>query len=81
MEIDISAESQQVLDQVVMSGLFETRREALDNAVRLLGENTATCSASDGSISSEQWIAKFHEWTRRRRRGNSSMDDSRESIY
>jgi hypothetical protein len=38
-------------------------------------------STTSESLSPDEWIEQFHQWSRRPRIGNPNVDDSRDSIY
>lgn len=76
----ISSENEQLLNQVVSSGRFKDQQEALTEALRLLCEHGAN-GDPEPSVSVDEWIPSFRAWSRKSRRGNPQMDDSRESIY
>lgn len=76
----ISPQDEKLLEEVVSSGLFTDQQEALSEAIRLLREHS-TNGDLQPSFSVDEWITSFREWSRRPRKGNPHMDDSRDSIY
>jgi hypothetical protein len=76
----ISPQDEKLLEEVVSSGLFTDQQAALSEAMRLLREHS-TKDHHQFSLSDDEWIASFREWSRRPRKGNPHMDDSRDSIY
>lgn len=77
----ISPQDEKLLEEVVSSGLFTDQQAALSEAMRLLREHSTKDHHHQFSLSDDEWIASFREWSRRPRKGNPHMDDSRESIY
>jgi Arc/MetJ-type ribon-helix-helix transcriptional regulator len=80
MATTISSQTEQLLNQVVSTGRFQNQDEALTEAVRMLYEQTLN-GGSESLLSSPEWINSFRAWSRKHRKGNPHMDDSRESIY
>lgn len=76
----ISSQNEQLRNQVVSSGRFQNQDEALTEAVRMLYEQTLNGS-SEQLFSTDEWITSFRAWSRKHRKGNPHMDDSRESVY
>lgn len=76
----ISPQDEQLLEQIVSSGRFSDQQEALSEAIRLLGEQSVNGPPSQ-TLSADEWLSSFRAWSRKSRKGNPNLDDSRESIY
>jgi Arc/MetJ-type ribon-helix-helix transcriptional regulator len=76
----ISPENEQLLNQVVSAGHYKDQQEALSEALSLLRDQYVN-GDPEQSVATDEWIASFRSWSRKSRRGNPHMDDSRESIY
>ena len=82
MKIDILPELEEVLEAAVRSGEFNSREDALAEAIRLLGgAQDANGSSPADELAADDWIEKFHKWSRKPRVGSAHLDDSRDSIY
>jgi hypothetical protein len=76
----ISTQNEQLLNEVVSSGRFNDPQEALTEALKLLSEHGANGDPGQ-PLATDEWISSFRAWSRKPRRGNPHIDDSRESIY
>lgn len=80
--IKIDSQCAEMLDRVVANGQFQSRGEAIAEALRLLEENSESAAAESSSLlPPEEWIREFTAWARSHRPRNPNVDDSRESIY
>ena len=80
--VDLSLESQKLIDEVVASGRFPNREAALNEAVRLLSiEHHQNGTKSTGDLSPEEWCERFERWARGHANVDHEADDSRDSIY
>ena len=81
--IDISPETQNLIDEIVASGRFSNREEVVDLAVRLLNvdlEHDRNISKLSES-SAQQWCEELEAWATNHPPLPQEADDSRESIY
>ena len=79
--IRISSQDEQLLRDVVATGRFKSEADAINQALRLLLEQSAGVHDELSVVSQEQWLESFRNWSRRQRNGNPDLDDSRGSIY
>lgn len=85
----ISSHNEELLRQLVAQGRFSTEHEALAAAIRLLQEQSAIHDAANcqnlvagaRALPPDKWLEQFYHWTRRTRKGNPHLDDSRDTIY
>ena len=82
MKIDLQPELEEVLEAAVRSGGFNSREDVLAEAIRLLrGSQDANGASPADEWEADDWIEKFHEWSRKPRVGNAQLDDGRDAIY
>lgn len=82
MAMTVSPENQNLLNDLVARGEFQSQEEALAAAIRFLRDRTTNGSSSQGDIlPPDEWIKEFDRITESRNGGNPRLDDSRESIY
>jgi Arc/MetJ-type ribon-helix-helix transcriptional regulator len=80
--LEISRENELFIDEIVDSGRFKSRREAIDEALWLLrNELQQNGSNSADIVSAQDWCERFEAWAASHRRLAHEADDSRESIY
>jgi len=81
--INVSPETQNLIDAIVASGSFSNRAEVIDVAVRLLNvdleQDRANSKCSESSA--EQWCEELEDWAKSHPPLPQEADDSRESIY
>ena len=82
MAMSFSPENEKLLSDVVASGKFETRDDAIAEALHLLRTHTKNETSEKCDIlPPDEWLKEFDRITESRKCGNPKMDDSRESIY
>lgn len=82
MVMTVSPENQNLLNDLVATGEFQSQDEALAAAIRFLRERATDGNYSQaGILPPDEWIKEFDRITQLRGGGNPRMDDSRESIY
>ena len=80
--IKLSSQNEEILERAVTNGHFQSREEALAEALRLLKEKTEEAEADDAQLlPPEEWVREFRKWARSHKPRNPHLDDSRESIY
>lgn len=84
MVTGLSPDNELFLNQVVATGMYPSREEALNQAVQALREKTHLCvhAGSDKKkLTPEEWIKDLREWSDSHPPVTHFVDDSRESIY
>jgi Arc/MetJ-type ribon-helix-helix transcriptional regulator len=78
--INISAQSEQILEDAVNRGLFKDKQEAVSAAIYLLSEKSVE---ADGKLpSGNDWKERFHRHLANTPASSAIfVDDSRENIY
>ena len=80
MTIDISPESERLLNEAMATGHFKSQEEALAEALRLLKDNGPTENGTE--LTPDKWRAKFKEHLAATpHTAATDVDDSRETIY
>ena len=80
--IEMSPENAQFIDQIVAAGRFDSRHEAIDEAVQLLrGEIGQRDQRATDSLTARDWCERFDSWAASHRDLPHAADDSREGIY
>ena len=80
--MNVSPSNEQILRDLVASGMFSSQDEAITAAIHLLKERTANGSSGKADIlPPDAWLKEFDRITEARTGGNPHIDDSRESIY
>lgn len=80
--LDISRENELFIDEIVNSGQFRSRREAVDEALVLLrNELQQNGSNRADAVSAQDWCERFEAWAAGHRRLVQEADDSRDGIY
>lgn len=80
--MNISIETQQLIDELVASGRFANCEEVIAEAVKVLEvglKNELECPPSQPSA--ENWCEQFDEWALGHRPLAQEADDRRETIY
>jgi Arc/MetJ-type ribon-helix-helix transcriptional regulator len=78
----MSLEAEQFLDEIVGSGRFPSRQEAIEEAIQLLRrEIQQNGQMASDSLTASQWCERFERWAATHRPLVDEADDSRESIY
>ena len=75
----MSHDNLQYIEQLVASGVFRTRDEAMNQAVELLRHRIE--SQDNGSETYESWATRFDEWLAGHNDIQTVADDDRDSIY
>lgn len=79
---DLSVENEQFIAEVLASGRFASRHDAMNEAVRLLrGELHENGQTHPNSLTAAEWCQWFETWAASHRELPHEADDSRESIY
>ena len=84
MVTGLSPDNELFLNQVVATGRFASREEALNEAVTALRARTGASADSSKSLrklSPEEWIEDLKKWSDSHRPVHTFVDTSRESIY
>jgi Arc/MetJ-type ribon-helix-helix transcriptional regulator len=81
MATEISIENERFLEESVKNGRFENRQQALDEAVRLLREETEEQVSHSLLPPPDVWAEHFTAWAQSHRPRNPNLDDGRETIY
>ncbi len=81
MATEISTENEKFLEEAVKNGRFENRQQALDEAVRLLREETEVEGNGSPLLPPDEWEREFTKWAESHKARNPNLDDSRETIY
>jgi Arc/MetJ-type ribon-helix-helix transcriptional regulator len=79
----MTIENERFLEQAVAEGRFQSRDEALNEAVCLL-RGELQDNGNNGSVMNEnlgEWSNRFRNWLNSHKDLESIADDSRESIY
>jgi len=78
---ELSVEAEQFIDGLIAAGRFESRSDALDEAVRMLRDELPMNGQGNGVQSATEWCERFQAWAAGHRALPREADDSRESIY
>lgn len=79
---DLSIENEHFIDDAVASGRFESRSDAINEAVLLLRDQCRENGQRPAeTITAEEWCQRFERWAADHRHLAQEADDSRESIY
>lgn len=88
MVTGLSPDNELFLNQVVATGRFASREEALNEAVaafRIRAEARQLAAGAPSvdpkKMSAEEWIKNLREWSASHPHATHFVDDSRESIY
>jgi hypothetical protein len=80
--MNISIETQNLIDDLIASGRFATPEQVIDEAVRSLDLGLRNeCEVVPNQSSLESWCEQFEQWARSHRPSAREADDSREAIY
>jgi len=78
--ISVSADNEKILDDVVRLGHYQSRDEALADALKLLRDNkNGHADASQESV--EEWTRSFDKWMNATPHGSLDASFDRETIY
>lgn len=77
---ELSEQSVKILDDLIASGRFQSRVEALERALQLL-EHEMARDRPKVEIGSEEWCRRFQEWADSHPPVDHYVDVSRDSIY
>lgn len=80
MAINLTAESERILDEIVSRGDYPSRDEALTVALKLL-QNSKHGESNGAEQSVEEWVQSFEQWMSSVPKGSVNAKFDRETIY
>jgi len=80
MTISVSADNEKILDDIVRLGHYQSRDEALADALKLLRDNK-NGHAAPSQVSVKEWAKSFDEWMTTIPQGSLDASFDRETIY
>jgi Arc/MetJ-type ribon-helix-helix transcriptional regulator len=77
----ISSDNEAFLERLVALGQYPSREAAVDDAIRLLRQNSTAKEPTNAQNMAGDWGRRLKEWSESHPQVTHVVDDSRESIY